>query len=93
MIVWGINHEEGPISIPMMFWVIIIIGFGAVSLLCYAQLRRNLNLERHRRERTVHLLRSSDTASPNYVAVLREAFVAFDTEYAPDATLPLPALR
>jgi len=87
MIEWGLNHHDGSSSPTAAFWAILIAGSTLILLVFFAQLRSNLRHEASRRERCVELLRSNDPKDSNYLNVLREAFVAFDTDDSGDISL------
>lgn len=88
LFVWGIHPDDPDESAPpVAFWLIMILGFIVVTALFILRVRHELMLEYSRRRKTVEMLRTSDTQSPEYVEVLRSAFVAFDTDDSGDISL------
>ena len=87
MLIWGVHHEEPPSGPPAAFWVVLVLGCILVTLLFYLTVRRAIGRENRRRQHTIDLLRTSDPLQPSFIHVLKEAFVAFDTDDSGDISL------
>jgi len=82
LIIWGYTNEANA-----AFWLVLVFGFTIVTSLFVIQLRHEIGFENARRARTIHLLQSTLTTDPNFVNVLRDAFVAFDTDDSGDISV------
>ena len=87
LFLWGMRHDDPPSAPTLESQILLGAGFALFTILFCLQLRREMGREKARRRRTANLLRSSDTTSPNYINVLREAFDAFDMDNSGDISM------
>lgn len=84
LLVWGVYHDEPPSGPPLAFWLILVFGLIAVTVAFVLKLRYEIDAEFSRRRNVVHMLRTTNTSDIGFVEVLRDAFVAFDTDDSGD---------
>jgi CDP-diglyceride synthetase len=80
LFVWGINHADPPSGPPASFWVVIILGWLLATAYVVVTVRKASEQERGRRKKSILLLQTTLATDPGFMAVLKDAFVAFDTD-------------
>lgn len=87
LFIWGIGHDDPPSGPNVGSWVVLIVGWSLATLYVVRRIRVELHRERGRREASVALLTSTSPTDNNFLAILRDAFIAFDTDDSGDISL------